>query len=164
MPSPAVLAAPAVVVMVPHAAGVKVVVVLSKVSPAGKVSGSWIVVTAPGLAAGLVTVKVSVVLPPLAIVAAPKLLVTVGGVYTAIAAVAAVPFGALALVTLPVLLVPLPALAPNTCTVYVQVVEAGTVPPVSAKLGPLFAAVSVPVHPTPLIAAPGVPLLVMMVG
>jgi hypothetical protein len=113
---------------------------------------------------GLVMVKVSVVLPPLAIVAAPNALLIVGGAYTLMDAVAAVPLGAFALVTAPVLLVLVPAFAPSTCTVYVQVVDAGTVPPVKARLGPLLAAVSVPVHPAPLIAAPGVPLLVIGVG
>jgi hypothetical protein len=113
---------------------------------------------------GLVTVKVSVVLPPLAIVAAPNALLMVGGAYTLMLAVAAVPLGAFALVTAPVLLVLLPAAAPSTCTVYVHVVLAGTVPTVKARLGPLLAAVSVPKQPAPLIKAAGVPLLVIGVG
>ena len=113
---------------------------------------------------GLVTVKVSVVLPPLVIEAKPKALLMVGGAYTLMLAVPAVPLGPFALVTAPVLLVPVPAVAPSTWTVYVQVVLAGTVPAVSAKLVPLLAAVSVPVQVPGLAAAAGVPLLVICVG
>ena len=66
---------------------------------------------------GFVTVKVSVVDPPLVIDAAPNAFVTVGAAYTLTAAVAAVPAGALLLVTEPVLFVFVPAAAPTTCTV-----------------------------------------------
>ena len=80
MVSAAALAAPAVVVAVPQAAGVKVKVVLSKLTPAGKVSGNWIVVTAAaGLPAGLVTVRLNTLVPPLLMLDGVKLLATVGG-------------------------------------------------------------------------------------
>ena len=54
-------------------------VVFCNVSPAGKVSSTRTPVIAAGLLAGLVSVRVSVVLLPLASVAAPKDLVSVGG-------------------------------------------------------------------------------------
>ena len=75
----AALAAPAVVVAVPQAAGVKVKVVLSNVTPAGKVSGTWMVVTAATLAAGLVTVRLRTLVPPAAMVLGVNDLATVGG-------------------------------------------------------------------------------------
>jgi hypothetical protein len=113
--SPPALAPPAILVTVPQAAGVKVNVVLLNVNPAGNVSSACIVV-APGFAAGLLKVKVSVVLPPEAIVAAPKALVSVGAAYTFSVALAAVPAGAFVLVTGPVLLTFAPTVAPVTTT------------------------------------------------
>jgi hypothetical protein len=162
--SPVAEAVPAVFVAVPHAAGVKVNVVLANVNPAGNVSGNCTVVTAPGFAAGFVTVRLNTLVPPEAIVDGVKLFVTVGGVYTLIPADADVPLGAFALVTAPVVLVFVPATTANTCTVYVQVVDAGTTPPVNDRLLPLAAAVNVPVQPTGLAAAAGVPLLVITAG
>ena len=79
LPSPAALAAPAVVAAVPQAAGVKVKVVLNNVTPAGKVSGSWMPVTAATLAAGLVTVRLRTLVPPEAMVLGANDLATVGG-------------------------------------------------------------------------------------
>jgi hypothetical protein len=80
-PSPAAEAAPVVLVTVPQRVGVNVKVVFSNVSPVGKVSSTWTVVNAPGFAAGLASVRVNVVLPPTGIDAAPKDLVSVGGMY-----------------------------------------------------------------------------------
>ena len=77
--SPAALAAPEVLVTVPQAAGVKVKVVFCKVTPAGKVSGNWMLVTAATLAAGLVTVRLRTLVPPVAMVLGVNDLVTVGG-------------------------------------------------------------------------------------
>lgn len=79
-PSPAVLAAPAVVVTVPQAAGVKPKVVSFRVTPPGKVSGSCTLVNAPGLPAGFVAVSVITLVPPTAILVGLKLFATVGGV------------------------------------------------------------------------------------
>ena len=67
--SPDALAAPLVLVKVPQAAGVKVAVVLARLRPAGKVSGSCTVVIAPGLPTGLVNVRLRVAVAPGAILA-----------------------------------------------------------------------------------------------
>ena len=78
--SPTADARPFVLVTVPQAAGVKVNVVFKSVMPVGKVSGSWTPVNVPGLTAGFVTVKVSTLVPPAAMVVGLKFFVTVGGV------------------------------------------------------------------------------------
>ena len=114
-PSPATLAPPLVFVTEPHAAGVNANVTFESVNPVGNVSSTRIVV-APGFDDGFVNTKVSVVEPPADSVDVPNDFVSVGAAYTLIIAVAAVPFGPLD-VTVPVLFVAPPALAPNTCTV-----------------------------------------------
>jgi hypothetical protein len=76
---PAALTAPAVVVAVPHAAGVKVKLVLAKVNPAGKVSGICTVVIAATFPAGFVTVRLNTLVPPEAMLSGAKDFVTVGG-------------------------------------------------------------------------------------
>ena len=87
--SPVALAAPLVLVTVPQAAGAKAKLVLARVKPAGKVSSTWTVVMAPGLAAGLVRLRVSEALPPAVMLAGLKLLATVGAVYTLVVELAA---------------------------------------------------------------------------
>jgi hypothetical protein len=79
LPSPAALAVPATFVGVPHAAGVKVNVVFSNVTPDGKVSGSCTVVIAATFAAGFVTVRLNTLVPPTAMLVGAKDFVTVGG-------------------------------------------------------------------------------------
>ena len=79
-------------------------VVFCNVNPAGKVSSTRTPVSATGLLAGLASVRISAVLPPVPIEAGLKLLATVGGVRTVNVAVAAVPVPALVVVTVPVLL------------------------------------------------------------
>lgn len=122
--SPALLTAPAVVLMVPHAAGVKAVVVLDSVRPAGKVSGSWTVVNGPGLAAGLVTPKVIVVVPP-AVMMPPMTLVAVGGVkMLTVCAVTPLTSRLLIDVMSAAALVRAPAVMPRTVSVIEQVAPA----------------------------------------
>ncbi len=71
--------------------GVNVNVVSLRVIPEGNVSTTVTVDRAPGFPAGLVSVRVSVVLPPTKIPDAPKTLVNVGGAYTSKVSEAAVP-------------------------------------------------------------------------
>ena len=86
--SPTTLAPPPVLVMLPHAAGVKIAVKFCRVSPLGKLSGNCTPVNAPGLAAGLLTPNVIVVAPP-GVMVPPMLLLAVGGAYTFTVALAA---------------------------------------------------------------------------
>ena len=79
MLSAAAEAAPEVLLAVPHAAGVKVKVVLAKLTPAGKLSGSCTVVIGATLPPGFVTVRLKTLVPPEAIVNGAKDFVTVGG-------------------------------------------------------------------------------------
>jgi hypothetical protein len=130
----------------------------------GKVSLTAIPVTVPGLAAGLVKVKVSVVLPPASIGAA-KALVIVGGAYTVkieFAATALLP--PLVVVTAPMakLLVHAPPVLLVTKTVIVQKPAGGMVPPVSTTLGPFVAAVTLP--PPQVVDAAGAAALVICIG
>jgi len=133
-PSPAADAVSSVFVTVPHAPGVKLKVVFCSVIPAGKVSSTFTVVNAPGLPLGLLSVKVRVVLPPLAIVVAPKALVNVGAVYTFKVSLAVLPVPPFVELTLPLVLTFAPALVAVTSTSTVQVPLAAIVPPLKLKL------------------------------
>src|SRR4051794_26458904 len=112
-------------------------------------------VRAAGFAAGFVTVMVIVAVPPAGVKGGAMVLVPVGAVKTSSVALAAAPVTPFAVVMAPVVLGYAPAGVAVTFTLTVQVAFAGTVPPESATLAAAAFAVSVPVQPAPVSAAPG---------
>ena len=123
--------------------------VFSNVTPVGKVSSTWTVVNAPGFAAGLVSVRLSVVLPPTGIEAAPKDLVSVGGVYTFVEALAVLPVPPLVEVTVTLLFFS-PAVVPVTFTENVHAPLAARVAPARLTVPEPAVAVIVPPPQVPL--------------
>src|SRR5216684_7375709 len=122
--------APATAVVVPPQVLVKPLGVATT-SPAGRLSVNASPVSGMVLAGGLVMLKVRLADPFNGMLAAPKLLVIVGGVATAKLAVAVLPVPPLVELTFPVVLVKFPEAVPVTVTLIVQVLLAATVPPVS---------------------------------
>src|SRR5262249_2348856 len=120
---------PAVAVTVPPQALLRPLGVATT-SPAGRLSVNAIPVRAR-VVLGLVMLKVSDVLAPTRMLAAPKALVIVGGVPTVRFAVAVLPVPPLVEVTLPVVLVYWPAAAPVTVTLNWHWPLAAMVAPVS---------------------------------
>ena len=121
-------------------------------SPAGKESVNAAPVCATWLAAGLVMVKVSDVVPFSGIAAAPKALAIDGGATTLMLAEAVPPVPPSIEVTLPVVLFFVPAVVPVTFTLNVHEVLCARVAP--DKLMTLVACVAVMVPPPQLPVSP----------
>src|SRR4051812_7429271 len=111
----------------------------------------------PGLAAGLVTVIVSVDVPPAAMDVGENDLVTVGAVYTSSVAVAAEPLGPAEVCSAPMgmVLTFAPAVVPVTLTMTVQPVAGIDVPLATVKLP----APAVAVTPAQVPVLPAVPMV-----
>ncbi len=113
--------------------------------PAGRASVKATPVSAVP-AFGFVSVKVSVVVPFKATVAAPKDLVIEGGAITVVVSLAVFPVPPLVEVTLPVVLFFTPAVAPVTVTGKLQVPPATIEPPASDITPVAAVVVTVPPH------------------
>ena len=113
-------------------------------SPAGKLSVNATPVRGIVLAAGLVMVKLSEVVPLSGILDVPKDLAIVGAVATDTVAVAVLPLPPLIEVTLLVVLTKLPEEVPVTFAINVQVAPTPTVPLVSEMLADPATAVALP--------------------
>jgi len=127
---------PAVAVMVPPPQVPVRPLGVETTRPDGNVSVKATPVSATVLAAGLVMVKVSEVVPFNATVEVPKLLAMTGGATTTNVAVAVAPVPPLVEEMAPVVLVKEPAAVPVTLTVMVQVALAAKVAPLRVTLVP----------------------------
>jgi hypothetical protein len=115
------------------------------VNPTGKVSLNATPVKAV-LPFGFVIVKLSEVVPPTGIEAAPKVLVMLGGPTTVVLSLAVSPVPPFVELTLPVVLFCSPAVAPVTVTANVHVPPAATVAPPSEITPVAAVVVRVPPH------------------
>ncbi len=136
MPGVVMLAPPRLTVVLPGTAVTEPLQVLetplgeATCKPLGRLSITVIVVSAPGLAAGLVITQVMVVVPPKAIKLEAKLLTICGAVNTFnVAVLEVVPVPPSVEVIAPVVLLLAPAVVPLTLTLIVQ-----GVPTVTAAL------------------------------
>jgi len=119
-------------------------------SPVGNVSVNATPVSATAFAAGLVMVKVSVVVPFNGMVAAPNAFAIDGGATTSMLAEAVPPVPPSVDVTFPVVLFCVPAAVPVTFTENVQLLLAAIVPPLRLMTLVPCVAVIVPVPQVPV--------------
>src|SRR5581483_7488119 len=143
-----ILMPPAFAVIVPAPQVPVSPVGVAMASPVGNVSVKPMPVSPTVLAAGLVTVKLRVVVPPSGTDGAPKALVIIGGATTGILAVAVFPAPLSSAVTAPVVFVCWPAAVPVTFTPNVHESVAGSVAP--DKLIVLVPAVAMMIPPPQL--------------
>src|SRR5277367_504003 len=141
--------APAVAVMVPESHVPVIMLGVETTNPAGRVSVKAMPVRAPAVF-GLVTRKVRLVLPPTEIIAAPKLLLIVGGFTTVMLAVPVFPVPPLVDVTVTELFCT-PAVAPVTLTENVQDTPAARDAPDKLTVDAPAVAVMVPESHVPVI-------------